>query len=88
MDGHKKGFSSEKPPKGHFFYIVTPHPPDKNGRYVRSIERPTDASGPRVLLSSRTLAKPFSSLALCRAYCDFLNRTEGLDDFIVVMEAG
>ena len=89
MVGHKPGLMSEKPSKGCFFYIVSPSHTDKNRRYVNSIERPTDdTSGPKVRFSTRTLAKPFVSLALCRSYCDFLNRVEGLPDFVVVMESG
>ena len=89
MGGDKPGLTSEKPTKGHFFYIVSPSPTDKNRRYVHSIERPTDhTSAPKVRLSTRPLAKPFTSLALCRSYCDFLNRVEGLPDFVVVMESG
>jgi hypothetical protein len=89
MVGDKPGLTSEKPSKGCFFYIVSPSHADKNGRYVKSIERPTDdTSGPRVRFSTRCLAKPFTSLALCRSYCDFLNRVEGLPDFVVVMESG
>jgi hypothetical protein len=45
-------------------------------------------SAPKVRLSTRSLAKPFTSLALCRSYGDFLNRVEGLPDFVVVMESG
>jgi len=87
MDGDKLGLTSEKPSKGFFFYIVTPSPTDKNRRYVHSIDRPTDqTSAPKVRLSTRSLAKPFTSLALCRSYCDFLNRVQGLPDFVVVME--
>jgi hypothetical protein len=85
----KPGLTSEKPSKGCFFYIVSPCHADKNRRYVNSIERPTDdTSGPKVRFSTRSLAKPFTSLALCRSYCDFLNRVEGLPDFVVVMESG
>jgi hypothetical protein len=87
MDCDKRGLTSEKPSKGCFFYIVSPDPPDKNRRYVHSIERPADhTSVPKVRLCPRTLAKPFASLGLCRSYCDFLNRVEGLPDFVVVME--
>jgi hypothetical protein len=89
MVGDKPSLISEKPSKGCFFYIVSPSPTDKNRRYVNSIERPTNnGSGPKVRLSTRSLAKPFTSLALCRSYCDFLNRVEGLPDFVVVMESG
>jgi hypothetical protein len=87
MDCDNRGLTSEKPSKGCFFYIVSPDPPDKNRRYVQSIERPTDhTSAPKVRLCTRTLAKAFASLGLCRSYCDFLNRVEGLPDFVVVME--
>jgi hypothetical protein len=87
MDGDNPGFTSEKPSKGCFFYIVSPDPPDKNRRYVHSIERPADqSSAPNVRLCTRPLAKPFASLGLCRSYCDFLNRIEGLPEFVVVME--
>lgn len=89
MDGDKLGLTSEMPSRGCFFFIVSPSPTDKNRRYVHSIERPTgQTSAPRVRLSTRPHAKPFSSLALCRSYCDFLNRIEGLPDFVVVMESG
>jgi hypothetical protein len=89
MVGGKPGLTSEKPSKGCFFYIISPSHTDKNRRYVNSIERPTDDScAPKVRLSTRSLAKPFTSLALCRSYCDFLNRVEGLPDFVVVMESG
>ena len=89
MVGDKPGLTSEKPSNGCFFYIVSPSHTDNNRRYVNSIERPTgDTSGPKVRLSTRPLAKPFTSLALCRSYCDFLNRVEGLPDFVVVMESG
>ena len=89
MVGDKPALTSEKPSKGCFFYIVSPTQTDKNRRYVNSIERPTDDScAPKVRLSTRSLAKPFTSLALCRSYCDFLNRVEGLPDFVVVMESG
>ena len=82
----KAGLTSEKPSKGCFFYIVSSSPTD-NRRYVHSIERPkVRTSTPKVRLSTRPLAKPFTSLALCRSYCDFLNRVEGLPDFVVVME--
>ncbi len=88
MDGDKLGLTSEKPSKGSFFYIVSPSPTDENRRYVHSIERPADhTSAPKVRFSSRPLAKPFTSLALCRSYCDFLNRVDGLPDFVVVMES-
>jgi hypothetical protein len=87
MVGDKPALTSEKPSKGCFFYIVSPDPTDKNQRYVHSIERPTlHASAPKVRLCTRALAKPFVSLGLCRSYCDFLNRVEGLPDFVVVME--
>jgi hypothetical protein len=87
MDRDKPGLTSEKPSEGHFFYIVSPDPPDKNRRYVHSIERPgDDTSVPKVRLCTRPLAKPFASLGLCRSYCDFLNRVEGLPEFVVVME--
>jgi hypothetical protein len=77
MVGDKPALTSEKPSKGCFFYIVSPSHTDKNRGYVNSIERPTDDSGaPKVHLSTRSLAKPFTSLALCRSYCDFLNRAE------------
>jgi hypothetical protein len=88
MVGDKPALISEKPSKGCFFYIVSPSHTDKNRRYVNSIERPTGDSAPKVRLSTRSLAKPFTSLALCRSYCDFLNRVEGLPDFVVVMESG
>ncbi len=89
MDHDNTALTTEKPSKGCFFYIVSPSPTDKNRRYVHSIERPTDhASAPKVRLSARPLAKPFTSLGLCRCYCDFLNRVEGLPDFVVVMESG
>jgi hypothetical protein len=88
MVGDKPALTSEKPSKGCFFYIVSPSHTDKNRRYVNSIERPTGDSAPKVRLSARSLAKPFTSLALCRSYCDFLNRVEGLPDFVVVMESG
>jgi hypothetical protein len=88
MVGDKPALTSEKPSKGCFFYIVSPSHTDKNRRYVNSIERPTGDSAPKVRLSTRSLAKPFISLALCRSYCDFLNRVEGLPDFVVVMESG
>jgi hypothetical protein len=88
MVGDKPALTSEKPSKGCFFYIVSPSHTDKNRRYVNSIERPTGDSAPKVRLSTRCLAKPFTSLALCRSYCDFLNRVEGLPDFVVVMESG
>jgi hypothetical protein len=88
MVGDKPALTSEKPSKGCFFYIVSPSHTDKNRRYVNSIERPTGDSAPKVRLSTRSLAKPFTSLALCRSYCDFLNRVEGLPDFVVVMESG
>jgi hypothetical protein len=85
----KPCLTSEKPSKGCFFYIVSPSHTDNNRRYVNSIERPTgESSAPKVRLSTRSLAKPFTSLALCRSYCDFLNRVEGLPDFVVVMESG
>jgi len=88
MDGDKPGLTSEKPSKGCFFYIVSPSPTDESRRYVHCIERPTDrTSAPKVRLSTRPLAKAFTSLALCRSYCDFLNRVEGLPDFVVVMES-
>jgi hypothetical protein len=89
MVSDKQGLTSEKPSKGCFFYIVNPSHTDTNRRYVNSIERPTNRScAPKVRLSTRSLAKPFTSLALCRSYCDFLNRVEGLPDFVVVMEYG
>ena len=87
MVGDKRALTSEKPSKGCFFYIVSPSHTDQNRRYVDSIERPTGDSAPKVRLSTRSLAKPFTSLALCRSYCDFLNRVEGLPDFVVVMES-
>jgi hypothetical protein len=88
MDGVKPGLTSEKPSKGCFFYIVSPGPTDENRRYVHSIERPAHRTAtPKVRLSTRHLAKPFTSLTLCRSYCDFLNRVEGLPDFVVVMES-
>ena len=88
MNGGKPGLTSEKPSKGCFFYIVSPSPTDESRRYVHCIERPTDrTSAPKVRLSTRPLAKAFTSLALCRSYCDFLNRVEGLPDFVVVMES-
>ena len=87
MDCDKRGLTSEKPSKGCFFYIVSPDPPDKSRRYGHSIERPADDTAvPKVRLCPRPLAKPFTSLGLCRSYCDFLNRVEGLPDFVVVME--
>lgn len=87
MDGDNPGLISEKPLEGCFFYIVSPEVRDSDRRYVHSIERPkTRPSAPKVRLSGRPLAKRFTSLALCRSYCDFLNRIEGLADFVVVME--
>jgi len=89
MDCNQPGLTSEKPSNGCFFYIVCPNHVDKNRRYVHSIERPAvRAAVPKVRLSGRPLAKAFTSLALCRSYCDFLNRLEGLPDFAVVMEPG
>jgi hypothetical protein len=87
MGDGKAGLRSEKPPRGCFFYIVSSGPTDENCRYVHSIEQPkVRASAPKVRLSARPLAKRFVSLALCRSYCEFLNRVEGLPDFVVVME--
>jgi hypothetical protein len=89
MDGNRPGLTSERPSHGCFFYIVSPDSGDGDRRYVHSIERPkTQPSAPKVRLSGRPLAKRFTSLALCRSYCDFLNRIEGLSDFVVVMEPG
>jgi hypothetical protein len=78
-------------PKGFYFYIATtPNPTDKGRRYLHTIHRPQEAfGGVRVTLSpTRSLAKPFDQLALARAYADFLNRADDLDDFCVVLEAG
>ena len=78
-------------PKGFYFYIATtPNPVDKGRRYLHTIHRPQDESGQvRVTLSpTRALATPFDKLVLARAYADFLNRADGLDDFCVVLEAG
>ena len=89
MNGDKTALTAEKPTSGCFFYIVSPSIEQDTRRYVSSIERPADEScAPKVRFSTRPLAKPFSSLALCRSYCDFLNRAEGLPDFVVVMESG
>jgi hypothetical protein len=89
MHGDRPVLISEKPHEGCFFYIVSPSCSDQNRRYVHSLDRPKDhASALKVCLSTRPLAKAFASLALCRSYCDFLNRVEGLPDFVVVMESG
>ena len=88
MDRDETGLQSEKPSEGYFFYIVSPNLMDSDRCYVHSVERPTvQTSAPKVRLSVRALAKRFTSLALCRSYCDFLNRAEGLPDFVVVMES-
>jgi hypothetical protein len=87
MSCDKPGLQSEKPSEGCFFYIVIPNVAAGDRRYVHAIERTkTHTSAPKVHLAGRTLAKRFTSLALCRSYCDFLNRIEGLPDFVVVME--
>jgi len=87
MDGDRSGLVSEKLSDGFFFYIVSPSLSDKNRRYVHAIERPkVQTSTPKIRFSGRALAKRFTSLALCRSFCDFLNRIEGLPDFVVVME--
>jgi hypothetical protein len=89
MTGDKRGLTSEKPTEGCFYFIVSPSLTDKTRRYVYSIERPTiETTPPKVRFSGRALAKRFTSLALCRSFCDFLNRVEGLPDFVVVMEPG
>jgi hypothetical protein len=89
MHGDRPVLISEKPHEGCFFYIVSPSSSDQNRCYVHSLERQKDrTSAPKVRLSTRPLAKAFASLALCRSYCDFLNRVEGLPDFVVVMESG
>ena len=86
MDRDETGLQSEKPSEGCFFYIVSPNVAESDRRYVHSIERTKVESAPKVCLSVRALAKRFTSLTLCRSYCDFLNRAEGLPDFVVVME--
>jgi hypothetical protein len=88
--GHMKGLTSETPSTGCFYYIININPAtkDKDRCYVHSVERATDhASAPKIRLSNRLLAKRFNSLAICRSYCDFLNRAEGLAEFVVVMES-
>ena len=81
------GLTSEKPSRGCFYYVVSLGSADKDRRYVHSIGRAKDrTSAPSLRFSTRLLAKRFSSLAVCRSYCDFLNRVEGLPEFVVVME--
>lgn len=87
LDGHMRGLTSERPSKGCFYYVVSLGSTDKDRRYVHSVERAKDkTSAPRIRFSTRLLGKRFSSLAVCRSYCDFLNRVEGLPEFVVVME--
>jgi len=81
------GLTSETPSTGCFYYVVTSDARNQDRRYVQSIARAKDqTSAPSIRFSSRILAKRFSSLAVCRSYCDFLNRAEGLPEFMVVME--
>jgi hypothetical protein len=88
MDCDKLELQSEKPPEGCFFCIVIPNVANGERRYVHSVDRAkARTSAPKVHLASRALAKRFTSLSLCRSYCDFLNRIEGLPDFVVVMES-
>lgn len=87
IGGQMTGLTSEKPSRGCFYYLVSLDCVDKERRYVHSIERAKDTrSAPRIRFCARLLAKRFDSLAVCRSYCDFLNRTEGLQEFVVVME--
>jgi len=81
------GLTSEAPATGCFYYVVTSGATNNDRRYVQSVARAKDQnSSPIIQFSSRILAKRFSSLAVCRSYCDFLNRAEGLPEFLVVME--
>ena len=78
----------ENLPQGMFYYVVTPTGTDPKRQYLYEIKRPKEEfSIPLVKLSPvRTMAKKFDSIILCRAYCDFLNRVEGGDEFCVVAE--
>ena len=81
------GLASETPPRGCFYYVVSPDSTEKDRCYVHSIDRAKNQpSAPSIRFSTRLLAKRFNSLAVCRSYCDFLNRVEGLPEFVVVME--
>lgn len=75
-------------PQGMFYYIVTPNGKDPRRQYLWGIKRPKEEfSIPLVKLSPvRKMAKQFDNLILARAFCNFLNRTEGESDFCVVME--